>query len=94
MDKKLMDQLKAALPRYKHTTRKLLFEEWEAAGKPCVWTFAVQDDHATVYQDIGYGFIALFEDGQLVDVHNGSFIRGKDYIVCSDDGVELFRKVK
>ena len=93
MDKKLMKQIETALPGYKHTVKGLSFKDWEVAGKPCQWTFAAQDGHAVVYQDIGYGFIALFEDGQLVDVHNGSFVVGNNYIVYCDNGIELFRKV-
>lgn len=90
-----MKQLQAALPYYKHLEGDLPYEEWKAAGRPCLWVFAIADDHAVIYKDMGNDFVALFEDGQLTDAYDSEIVVGDRYAVsCQDEEVRLFKLVK
>ena len=42
--------------------------EWENSGRPCMWVIAEEKDNYKLLDDLGYGNMALFKDGELISI--------------------------
>ena len=94
MKKSHLRQLRKNLPNHPHTEGYTPYECWLRMNKPYCWTQETKHDNATAYVDVGYGYIALFENDVLIDASRNSFVMGKHYVVFGNDyEVKLFKEV-
>ena len=59
-------------------------KEWEDVGRPHVWKVVWSCEDAVVMSDSGYGCVALFENGDVVDVAVSYSVHGEKYVVVFD----------
>lgn len=86
---KLLGQLKTALPSYPHEMKSqeliIDMEKWREAGRPYLWSCVDQSEDYTVWYDSGYGYLALFANGELVNYSNNNIIVEQNVIVLDKD---------
>lgn len=86
---KLIEQLKTALPSYPHEmkSQELISDmnKWREAGRPYLWECVDQSEDYSVWRDSGYGYLALFADGELVNISSTNIIVEQNVIVLDKD---------
>ena len=59
-------------------------DEWENSGRPCMWNLAEEKDGYKLFDDLGYGYMALFKDDELLEVTSHDQIVTNDVVAVND----------
>ncbi|ATS93996.1 hypothetical protein P13BB106kb_p012 [Pectobacterium phage DU_PP_V] len=81
-EQEILEVLSGTRPSANHVLGRVDdLEVWKSMGSPHCWEKVAQQGIFIVYQDYGYGLMALLQDGELVGY-------GKN-LICNNDVVVL-----
>ena len=86
---KLLEILESAYKTRQHIMlspegEDITINEWENSGKPCMWSLAEEKDGYKLFDDLGYGYMALFKDNELVEVTSHNQIVTNDVVAVEN----------